>query len=97
MQDNEAFVAAWKGCSSGTAVRHLDVEAPELFQVCSLTFMQPYSKGMQLAACLCQALHRMPVTGGRVPLHASLPSKCFMGRRHLASVLRSHPINPQPF
>ncbi len=33
MQDNAAFVAAWKGCSSSTAVRHLDVEAPQLFQV----------------------------------------------------------------
>lgn len=33
LQDNTAFVAAWKGCSSATAVRHLDVEAPQLFQV----------------------------------------------------------------
>ena len=33
MQDYAAFVAAWKGCSSSTAVRHLDVEAPQLFQV----------------------------------------------------------------
>ena len=33
VQDTAAFVAAWKGCSSSTAVRHLDVEAPQLFQV----------------------------------------------------------------
>ncbi|CAK0738802.1 hypothetical protein CVIRNUC_001095 [Coccomyxa viridis] len=30
-QDDPAFVAAWKGCSAATAVRHLDVEAPQLF------------------------------------------------------------------
>jgi len=37
MQDNAAFVAAWKGCSSASAVRHLDVEAPQLFQVHCIT------------------------------------------------------------
>lgn len=31
-QGNDAFVPAWKGCTVDTAVRHLDVEAPDLFQ-----------------------------------------------------------------
>ncbi|CAL8463468.1 g3002 [Coccomyxa elongata] len=32
-QANDAFVPAWKGCTVDTAVRHLDVEAPKLFQM----------------------------------------------------------------
>ena len=31
-QAHDAFVPAWKGCTTGTAVRHLDMEAPKMFQ-----------------------------------------------------------------
>lgn len=31
-QPSAAFVAAWQGCTPETAVKHLDVEAPGLFQ-----------------------------------------------------------------
>lgn len=31
LQASDAFVAAWQPCFSKTAVRHVDVEAPKLF------------------------------------------------------------------
>ncbi|PSC69470.1 UDP-c:betaGal beta-1,3-N-acetylglucosaminyltransferase 6 isoform B [Micractinium conductrix] len=31
-QDHQAFKAAWRACSSDTAVKHLDVDAPRLFR-----------------------------------------------------------------
>ena len=30
-QPSKAFVPAWEGCTAGTAVKHLDVEAPDMF------------------------------------------------------------------
>lgn len=32
LQANDAFVPAWMRCTAKTAVRHLDVEAPNMFQ-----------------------------------------------------------------
>ena len=57
VQDNAAFVAAWKGCSSSTAVRHLDVEAPQLFQV---TDMRPSHSSVFMPAKLQPVVTRLP-------------------------------------
>ena len=52
MQDDSAFVAAWKGCSAATAVRHLDVEAPLLFRPLYQMELRGAWQGDQVPPCL---------------------------------------------
>ena len=52
MQDDPAFVAAWKGCLATTAVRHLDVEAPQLFRPLYEMELRGAWRGDQVPACL---------------------------------------------
>ena len=51
LQDDPAFVAAWKGCSAATAVRHLDVEAPQLFRPLHQMELRGAWQGDQVPAC----------------------------------------------
>ena len=59
-QDDPAFVAAWKGCSAATAVRHLDVEAPQLFRALHRMELRGAWRGDQVPACLfSHTAHRL--------------------------------------
>ena len=45
-------MAAWKGCSAATAVRHLDVEAPQLFRPLYQMELRGAWQGDQVPACV---------------------------------------------
>ena len=58
MQDDPSFVAAWKGCSAATAVRHLDVEAPQLFRTLyQMELRGAWQGGQVLAYCPFHTAH----------------------------------------
>lgn len=69
MQDDAAFVAAWKGCSAATAVRHLDVEAPALFQELYQKELRGEWKGEQVKCIVCR-LPSFPGQGLLFIMHA---------------------------
>ena len=48
-------MAAWKGCSAETAVRHLDVEAPQLFR--ALHQMELRGAWLGDRVLVCPSLH----------------------------------------